>query len=341
MQSNLNFEIVVNFTDLEQIKAALADVIVQQQETDLELEKLLAGEEDLKKDLAVLVASRGRMDDLSAEASHLSKSVLQTCQTAETISRKVRELDTAQSRLNVVIKKVGDAIDLKDTISGLKSSMASGDFETAASHVHRYLQFDHAIIDEGAAQILQEETEKLRGLVREKCDEAVRADNQKEILRFCKLFAPLGLDEDGLKHYTNYLRGVITRELNEELTEISAGKKGPKATMLYFNATRKLLEDTIKLLGDHEQVIVGQFGARGMSSILKSLYQLCEDQFDRVLKKMRESYKLPKLVRDITAYMTSTGGGESKRINFLDAVASLLMLWHLSSDDYLLSPSSD
>lgn len=62
-----------------------------------------------------------------------------TSELADQISAKVRQLDLAKTRVFEAIQRVDDVLDLKICSDGVEEAMKTGDLETAAAHIHRYL----------------------------------------------------------------------------------------------------------------------------------------------------------------------------------------------------------
>jgi hypothetical protein len=60
-----------------------------------------------------------------------------TSELADQISRKVRQLDLAKTRVFEAIQRVDDVLDLKFCSDGVAKAMAERDLETAAGHIHR------------------------------------------------------------------------------------------------------------------------------------------------------------------------------------------------------------
>lgn len=61
--------------------------------------------------------------------------------------------------------------------------MESENYEVAASHIQRYLNIDQSILEEGSSAQLKASQEKLKTIVQKKLDQAMKENNEKEILR--------------------------------------------------------------------------------------------------------------------------------------------------------------
>jgi formylmethanofuran:tetrahydromethanopterin formyltransferase len=60
-----------------------------------------------------------------------------TSSLADQISKKVRQLDTAKTRVFEAIQRVDDILDLKFCSDGVEKAMKIHDLESAAGHIHR------------------------------------------------------------------------------------------------------------------------------------------------------------------------------------------------------------
>lgn len=79
---------------------------------------------------------------MKAEAEALAGSTGDTAALAEKVSRKVRELDTAQSRVQATLGHIGVVLDRMHAVEGIQSALAREDYEAAAECVARYLELE-------------------------------------------------------------------------------------------------------------------------------------------------------------------------------------------------------
>ena len=96
---------------------------------------------------------------LLADAEQLASSVHSTSELSERVSFKVRELDTAQSRINETLQRITIVVERSTAVDGIRSALDAGDYEAAAEHVSKYLSLEQrfgAITDELDSRQLQE-----------------------------------------------------------------------------------------------------------------------------------------------------------------------------------------
>lgn len=82
------------------------------------------------------------LDGLSSDAEQLAASVHGTSELSERVSFKVRELDTAQSRIDDTLQRIGVLVDRTSAVDGIRAALEVGDYETAAEHVSKYLDLE-------------------------------------------------------------------------------------------------------------------------------------------------------------------------------------------------------
>ncbi len=88
--------------------------------------------------------------------------------------------------------------------------METQDYEAAAKFIQKYLAIDRSVLDPDSISQLQSYAQKVKEAVQQKLDEAIKNNNEKDILRFCCLYGPLGMKEEGLLRYSHYLRAVCS-----------------------------------------------------------------------------------------------------------------------------------
>lgn len=87
---------------------------------------------------------------MHAEAEALAGSTAGTAGLAEKVSRKVRELDTAQSRVQATLGHIGVVMDRLHAVEGIQAALQREDWEAAAQCVARYLELEDELGGAGA-----------------------------------------------------------------------------------------------------------------------------------------------------------------------------------------------
>ena len=92
------------------------------------------------------------LDLAIADAEGLSSSVQQTSALSERVSKKVRELDTAQSRANEAADRIRRLVNRTKAVAGVQQAIAVNDYETAAKYVEEHLQLQKEMSSDGKAE---------------------------------------------------------------------------------------------------------------------------------------------------------------------------------------------
>jgi len=80
------------------------------------------------------------LEVVKAEAESLANSVKRTSNLSERVSRKVRELDTAQSRINGTLESIDYIVNRTNAVDGVQQALQTEDYEAAAQYVDTLLQ---------------------------------------------------------------------------------------------------------------------------------------------------------------------------------------------------------
>ncbi|KAL6057907.1 Golgi transport complex subunit 4 [Balamuthia mandrillaris] len=230
-------EHIEQITSIHEARALLQQALLLERQYDNDLEQLVCQTDHIESQILSIEDLPSRLKEVEKEARGLAGRVSDTCTLAEQVSSKVRELDLTRERLKTTIHKVNDIIDVKNCVNGVKAAMEKEDYETAASHIQRYLNIDKSVLEEGAAMQLKTAEHKLKDLVKSKLEEAIRAEDQPTIMRFCKLHSPLGLKEEGLLQYAHYLRRLISREAEHIMKHLKRPGKDAGGSSFSFAST--------------------------------------------------------------------------------------------------------
>lgn len=76
----------------------------------------------------------------------------QTSALSERVSRKVRELDTAQSRAQQAAERVHRLVNRTKAVTGVQQAIAVNDYETAARYVEEHLQLQRDMSVDGQSE---------------------------------------------------------------------------------------------------------------------------------------------------------------------------------------------
>ncbi|GFY81568.1 hypothetical protein Acr_01g0013770 [Actinidia rufa] len=302
---------VRKLTDVGAMTRLLHECIAYQRALDLELDNILSHRIDFDKQLSYLHKSADVLQIVKADSDYMLSNVRSTCDLADQVSGKVRELDLAQSRAYDTLLRIDAIVERGNCLDGVKKALHSQDFESAATFVQTFLQIDAKYKDSGSDQREQllASKKQLEGIVRKRLSGAVDQRDHPTILRFIRLFSPLGLEEEGLQVYVAYLKKVIAmrsrlefEQLVELMEQSSANQNQNQSNLLSIGVEgpdpREIelyLEEILSLtqLGeDYTEYMISKI--RGLTSVDPELGP-------RATKAFR-SGNFSKVVQDITGY---------------------------------------
>ncbi|KAL0303145.1 UNVERIFIED_CONTAM: Conserved oligomeric Golgi complex subunit [Sesamum radiatum] len=228
-------EHVSKLTDVGAMTRLLHECIAYQRALDLELETLLSQRSDLDRQLSNLQKSADVLEIVKVDSSYMLSNVTATSSLADQVSSKVRHLDLAQSRVQDTLLRIDAIVDKSNCLEGVHKSLLAEDFESAASYIQTFLQIDSKFKDSSAAdqrEQLLSYKKQLEGIAKKRLLAAVDQRDHPTIIRFIKLYTPLGLEEEGLQVnfvvcLTNLFKDIVLAiEENNEILRNLCGEDG-------------------------------------------------------------------------------------------------------------------
>ncbi|KAL9681550.1 hypothetical protein QQ045_013335 [Rhodiola kirilowii] len=304
-------EEVMKLSDVGAMTRLLHECIAYQRALDLDLENLLSHRSDLDKQLHHLQKSAEVLDIVKGESDHVLSNVRSTSDLADHVSGKVRELDLAQSRVNDTLLRIDAIVERGNCIEGVKKAMESEDFESAASYVQTFLQIDARYKESGSDQRdqLLASKKQLEGIVRKRLAAAVDQRDHQTILRFIRLYAPLGLEEEGLQVYVGYLKKVISMRSRVEFDHIvelmeqasASGLGNQNEQVNFVGCLTNLFKDIVLAVEENNEILQSLCGEDGIVYAICELQEECDSRGSLILKKYMEYRQLGKLTSEINA----------------------------------------
>lgn len=258
------------------------------------------------------------------------------------MSGKVRELDLAQSRVNDTLLRIDAIVEKTACIDGVTKALDVEDYESGANYVRTFLNIDAKYKDSGKdneqRETLFESKKRLEAIVRRKLANAVDQRDHESVVRFIKLFSPLGLEEEGLQVYVSYLKKVISVRAKvefEELVEMMGDGRGNGNgnKVDFVGCLTNLFKDIVLAIEENDEILRSLCGEDGIVYAICELQDECDSRGSLVLKKYMEYRKLSKLTSEINAYKNDVVNGEDvegpdpREIElFLEEILSLTQL---------------
>ncbi|MBA0738389.1 hypothetical protein Gogos_011753 [Gossypium gossypioides] len=331
---------VRSLTDVGAMTRLLHECIAYQRALDVDLDTLLSQRTDLDKSLNNLQRSADVLDIVKAESDHMLSNITSTCHLADQVSRKVRELDLAQSRVNSTLLRIDAIVERGNCIDGVKSALDAEDYESATNYVRTFLEIDNKFKDSGSDQREQllASKKQLEGIVKKKLMAAVDQRDHATILRFIKLYSPLGLEEEGLQVYVGYLKKVIgmrSRLEYENFVELMEQSNGQNQNnqVNFVGCLTNLFKDIVLAVEENDEILRTLCGEDGVVYAIFELQEECDSRGSLILKKYMEFRKLAKLSSEINSQnknLLTVGAPEGPNPRdielYLEEILSLMQL---------------
>ncbi|KAI3890996.1 hypothetical protein MKW98_007301 [Papaver atlanticum] len=340
--SSVNFgssealEVVRKLTDVGAMTRLLHECIAYQRNLDLELENLLSQRTDLEKKLNNLQKNAEVLEIVKSDSDSMLSNVRSTCDLADQVSGKVRELDLAQSRVYSTLSRIDAIVERGNCIEGAKKSLETEDYESAAKFVQTFLKIDEKFSDSNASDDQREQLldskKKLEGIVRKKLSNAVDQRDHSTIMRFIMLFPLLGLEEEGLQVYVNYLKKVISMRSRlefENLVERIDQNRGRD----FVDCLTSLFKDIVLAVEENDEILRNLCGEDGIVYAIIELQEECDSRGSLVLRKYMEFRKLSRVESEIISYsknilsVGATEGPDPREVElYLEEILTLTQL---------------
>lgn len=290
---------------MHDINRLLNETAAKERAIDEELEELFTHRSQLERSVSSLNASTSQvLDRVEDDAEQLAGSVHNTSEVSERVSKKIRELDTAQSRIHDTLSRIRVVVDRTQAIDGVKQAMASEDYESAAQFVKDFLDLDlqpammqdqvEGTQAEQQHKVLLESKQQLERIVASKLQQASSSHNQADVVRFTRLYAPLGLKDKGMDMFTEYLQQGIRTAAEESHTALveNAGKGTD-----FVSALTEIFRGIAEALEPNERFVTEVFGTDAFPDFAARLHAECDTHGSRLLQRFMQVRRLPQLMR--------------------------------------------
>ncbi|XP_028298987.1 conserved oligomeric Golgi complex subunit 4 [Gouania willdenowi] len=345
--SSVSMETIYALTELEDLERVYQQFCTEEEEVEAELDRLVGQEGTIHTKMLALQRMGPNLQLIEGDASQLSGMINFTCSLAENVSRKVRQLDLAKTRLYKVIQRADDILDLKFCMDGVQTALRNEDYEQAAAHIHRYLSLDQSVIElsrqgdesstvDASLVLLQEAEQKLKVIVSEKLDEAVAAVDLAQVERFFKIFPLLGLHQQGLARFGQYLCSQLASKAEENLLLATGGDLGDKRALLVFADTLTLLlEGIARVVETHQPIVETYYGPGHLYTLITHLQQECDRQAQKIVDKFILQRGYQNKFQVVQSGMMKSFQGERIEPRELDPVLSEVTLMNARAELYL------
>ncbi|EHB15460.1 Conserved oligomeric Golgi complex subunit 4 [Heterocephalus glaber] len=374
--TEISTELIRSLTELQELEAVYERLCGEEKVVERELDALLEQQNTIESKMVTLHRMGPNLQLIEGDAKQLAGMITFTCNLAENVSSKVRQLDLAKNRLYQAIQRADDILDLKFCMDGVRSALRSEDYEQAAAHIHRYLCLDKSVIElsrqgqevpqnkihmipfnsldiiskssnrlyqaiqraddildlkfcmdgvrsalrsedyeQAAAHIhrylcldksvielsrqgqegsmidanlklLQEAEQRLKAIVAEKFAIATKEGDLPQVERFFKIFPLLGLHEEGLSKFSEYLCKQVASKAEENLLLVLRSDMSDRRAAVIFADTLTLLfEGIARIVETHQPIVETYYGLGRLYTLIKYLQVECDRQVEKVVDK--------------------------------------------------------
>uniref|UniRef100_A0A8C1D8E4 Conserved oligomeric Golgi complex subunit 4 n=1 Tax=Cyprinus carpio carpio TaxID=630221 RepID=A0A8C1D8E4_CYPCA len=295
--SAVQSDTIEGLTELEDLERVYAQLCAEEAEVQMELGSLTGQQSNIETKMLALQRMGPNLQLIEGDAVQLSGMISFTCSLAENVSSKVRQLDLTKKRLYQAIQRADDILDLKFCTDGVQTALRNQDYEQAAAHIHRYLSLDQSVIElskqggEGSAveaslALLQEAERNLKTLVTTRLEEAVATGDLPQVERFFKILPLLGLHEQGLACFAQYLCSQLASKAEENLLLAVGSDLGERrAPVIFADTLTLLLEGIARIVETHQPIVETYYGPGRLHTLLAHLQQECDKQAQKIVDK--------------------------------------------------------
>ncbi|KAK2993312.1 hypothetical protein RJ640_006800 [Escallonia rubra] len=308
-------EYVRTLTDVGAMTRFLHECTAYQRSVDLGLDSIVSRSADLDRHLSSLFRSADVLHLVKSDSDLVLSNVESTSDLADRVSLKVRELDLAQSRVSHTLLRIDAIVERTACIDSVKKALASEDFESSTTFVQTFLQIDSKYKDSASDQREQllASKKQLESIVQKRMSAAVDQCDHTTILRFVRLYPPLGLEEEGLQAYVGYLKKVVSMRSRLEFDQLvelmeqtySSSSVGNQGQVNFVACLTNLFKDIVLAIEENDGVLRSLCGEDGIVYAICELQEECDSRGSMILKKYMEYRSLAKLTSEINSYKSN------------------------------------
>ncbi|KAL7078779.1 hypothetical protein ACQ4LE_001930 [Meloidogyne hapla] len=284
-----------------------------------------------------------------ADARQLSNSLDALSGLAQNISKRVAALDQGKSRVVECLQHVSDLRDLGTCANGVQQAIRDGNFEEAASHIHRFLTLDSIVFKMSDSQdvkdagysvkncyeVLRQASIDLKQQLEQKFDEAKSRGDIATMERLFKLFPLINEHQSGLKRYGAHICDKIA-ELSEQNYKImqAGGTDDNRKNVLFADTLTMLFEGIARLVELSQPVIISSYGQDKMLDLIEIIQPQCDKQTSLILDAFLQKRHFQGLANQVRHLLNTDGFSQTERINpiELDLLLSEVTLMHTRAE---------
>uniref|UniRef100_A0A2K6FVA4 Conserved oligomeric Golgi complex subunit 4 n=1 Tax=Propithecus coquereli TaxID=379532 RepID=A0A2K6FVA4_PROCO len=345
--SEISTELIRSLTELQELEAVYERLCGEEKMVEKELDALLEQQNTIENKMVTLHRMGPNLQLIEGDAKQLAGMITFTCNLAENVSSKVRQLDLAKNRLYQAIQRADDILDLKFCMDGVQTALRNEDYEQAAAHIHRYLCLDKSVIElsrqgkEGSMidanlKLLQEAEQRLKAIVAEKFAIATKEGDLPQVERFFKIFPLLGLHEEGLSKFSEYLCKQVASKAEENLLLVlGTDMSDRRAAVIFADTLTLLFEGIARIVETHQPIVETYYGPGKLYTLIKYLQVECDRQVEKVVDKFIRQRDYHQQFRHVQSNLMRNSTTEKIEPRELDPILTEVTLMNARSELYL------
>ncbi|XP_059760513.1 conserved oligomeric Golgi complex subunit 4 isoform X2 [Balaenoptera ricei] len=345
--SGISTELIRSLTELQELEAVYQRLCGEEKVVERELDALLEQQNTIESKMVTLHRMGPNLQLIEGDAKQLAGMITFTCNLAENVSSKVRQLDLAKNRLYQAIQRADDILDLKFCMDGVQTALRNEDYEQAAAHIHRYLCLDKSVIElsrqgkEGSMidanlKLLQEAEQRLKAIVTEKFAIATKEGDLPQVERFFKIFPLLGLHEEGLSKFSEYLCKQVASKAEENLLLVlGTDMSDRRAAVIFADTLTLLFEGIARIVETHQPIVETYYGPGRLYTLIKYLQVECDGQVEKVVDKFIKQRDYHQQFRHVQNNLMRNSTSEKIEPRELDPILTEVTLMNARSELYL------
>uniref|UniRef100_A0A8C2R796 Conserved oligomeric Golgi complex subunit 4 n=1 Tax=Capra hircus TaxID=9925 RepID=A0A8C2R796_CAPHI len=345
--SEISTELIRSLTELQELEAVYERLCGEEKVVERELDALLEQQNTIESKMVTLHRMGPNLQLIEGDAKQLAGMITFTCNLAENVSSKVRQLDLAKNRLYQAIQRADDILDLKFCMDGVQTALRNEDYEQAAAHIHRYLCLDKSVIElsrqgkEGSMidanlKLLQEAEQRLKAIVTEKFAVATKEGDLPQVERFFKIFPLLGLHEEGLSKFSEYLCKQVASKAEENLLLVlGTDMSDRRAAVIFADTLTLLFEGIARIVETHQPIVETYYGPGRLYTLIKYLQVECDRQVEKVVDKFIKQRDYRQQFRHVQSNLMRNSTSEKIEPRELDPILTEVTLMNARSELYL------
>nr|XP_005894390.1 PREDICTED: conserved oligomeric Golgi complex subunit 4 isoform X3 [Bos mutus] len=198
-----------------------------------------------------------------------------------------------------------------------------------------WVQIYSSMIDANL-KLLQEAEQRLKAIVTEKFAVATKEGDLPQVERFFKIFPLLGLHEEGLSKFSEYLCKQVASKAEENLLLVlGTDMSDRRAAVIFADTLTLLFEGIARIVETHQPIVETYYGPGRLYTLIKYLQVECDRQVEKVVDKFIKQRDYRQQFRHVQSNLMRNSTSEKIEPRELDPILTEVTLMNARSELYL------